>query len=292
MNQLYRLLAGLALLLAAAPAWSVYSCQINPALTEIKLTYNYFPAATATGTLRMDCTRDFPADNRRPTIWIGMDQTAAGRQATLDTGTATLNYEVFHGNTTTGTWTNTGAVGPTSTTNGAVSEQVDFGGGGNESLTRNYTFYVNVPWLQFDPAGIYLDTIPITIRLNDATGTIIGSGNLRVNISIPRACRFSTPPSAVAVNYTAFQTTAVTGTSNFEVTCTLGTTYTITLDQPRSVVPNVNLAYSLSLSAGTATGNAAAQPYQVNISVDAGQAGSCATSTCTGTDTRTLTVTY
>jgi hypothetical protein len=130
------------------------------------------------------------------------------------------------------------------------------------------------------------------LRQGSSTGAFITSVNLAVHISIYKSCRFSTPPTPIDVNYTAFSPVAVTATSNFALTCTQGTSYTLSLDATRSVVPTVDLAYGLVLSATTGTGNTSAQGYAVTISVDANQPGTCNTSTCTGTDTRTLTVSY
>jgi spore coat protein U-like protein len=288
---LSRLMPGVAMLLAAPTAWSAMSCSLVSNPPQLKVIYNYFPAADLMGAVDMTCTKA-ANDDRRPTIWIGMTQTPAGRTATLDTGGSTIGYEIFHGSYTAGTWTSTGGVPPGSNTNGAVTERLDFGTRGGTSLTESYTFYLRVPLLQIKPVGVYLDTVPVTLHLDNANGAILGTATLPVYISIPRSCRFSTPPSGINVNYPAFSPTAVTGASNFAMTCTQGTTYTIALDTNRSVVPTVQLRYGLTLSAGSATGTAVAQPYTVNISVDPGQAGRCSGGTCTGTDTRTLTVSY
>jgi spore coat protein U-like protein len=291
MKILVRFLLAIAALLAALPASATLSCSIT--VSNVNVVYNYFPTVTGQGTLGIACTRDPTRDNRKPTVWIGMVQTTTGNTATLDTGGSTLTYEIFHASTTSGVWTNTGnGVNNTSTTNGAVRQRLDFGSNTSSSLTASIPFYYSIQSLQFKPAGVYVDTVAITMRLDSATGALITTSTLDVHISIPRSCRFSTPPSAISINYPAFSATPVTATSDFAITCTLTTTYTIALDQPRSVVPTVNLAYGLSLVTTAATGTAIAQPYTVNISVDAGQAGRCSTATCTGTDTRTLTVTY
>jgi hypothetical protein len=140
---------------------------------------------------------------------------------------------------------------------------------------------------------VYVDTLAVTLRLGTtATGTLLNTTSLSVILSIPKSCRFSTPPTPINVNYPAFSNVPITGTSNFALTCTQGTTYTIALDANRGLIPNVQLSYGLSLSATAATGTAVSQGYTVNISVDAGQAGRCTVSTCNGTDNRTLTVTY
>jgi spore coat protein U-like protein len=292
MNHMRRLIACLALLAPAFPAWSAYSCTFVANPNPLKITHSYFATVTGSGTLTMTCLRNPGTDGRRPWFWIGMDQTNAGATATQEGGTATVTYEVNHGSTTAGTWTNAGGVAANSTTDGAVRERQDFGGGNSADLTRTFTFYYRVPGFQFDPAGVYTDTLNITLRLDNAAGAVITTYAIPVHISIPDSCRFSTPPTPIDVNYTAFSPTAVTGVSNFAVTCTNGTNYTLALDRTRSIVPGVELAYTLGLSATTSTGTAVAQPYTVNISVDPGQAGRCNTGSCTGTDTRTLTVEY
>ena len=290
MKNLLRLLFALGALFAAVPACATLICSLT--VTEVNVVYNYFPTVTGQGTLSIACTRNPSQDNRKPSVWLGMDQTTGGNTAALDTGGATLTYEIFHASPTSGTWTNTGSVDSTSTTDGAVRERLDFVTNQSSSTTATLPFFYRIAAQQFKPAGVYVDTVPIVMRLDSATGPVITTATLNIRISIPRSCRFSTPPSAIDLNYPAFSPAPVTATSNFAITCTLTTTYTIALDQTRSVVPTVNLAYSLGLAATAATGTAVAQPYTVNISVDAGQAGSCNASTCSGTDTRTLTVTY
>lgn len=292
MKNLYRWMLGALLALAGLPAWAVFSCTVTLNPADFKAIYNYFPAVTVQGTLNLNCTRDPNTDPRRPWVWIGLDQTTAGRNAPLEGGTGTINYEVYHGGATSGTWTNTGSVDNTSATAGAVREQLDFGGGGASSLTASFPIYMNIPWLQFRTVGVYSDTIPITLRDNNANGPIMSTGSMKVYISIPQSCRFSTPPSAINVTYPAFSATPIIGTSNFAVTCTQGTGYTIALDAARGVVPNVNLSYGAALTATSSTGTAVAQPYQVNVTLDAGQAGRCTAANCNGTDSRTITVTY
>lgn len=293
MKNACRLFLALALALSALPASAALSCSISTNPVEVKLIYNYFNQPTLTGAININCTRNPNQDSRQPWVWIGMNQANNGRNATLDTGGSTLNYEINHGSTTAGTWTDQGNGGDaTSTTDGPVRERLDFGSNTASSLTESFTFYARVPFLQFRPAGVYVDTVTITMRNNNANGAILTTETLPIYLSIPRSCRFSTPPSAVAINYPAFSPTAVVGNSNFALTCTQGTTYTIALDAARGVVPNVNLSYGAALSATNSTGTAVAQPYTVTITVDPGQAGRCTGGVCTGMDSRTLTVTY
>jgi hypothetical protein len=295
MKILYRLSLLLALVLQCVPAFSAISCSVTPNPSDVNVIYSGSTAVNTTGTLNVTCTRDPNNDPNKPTIWIGMTQTSAGRNALLDTGGSSLNYEISHGGPTTGTWTDTGNVNQNSNTNGAVQDSINFKGG--STVVSTYTFYFNVPAFQFPvrPPGVYVDSVPITVRLNDQSGAIITTGSLSVHISILKSCRFSTPPAAIAVNYVAFSPQPVTGSANFGVTCTQSTPYQLSLSPTRSVVPNVDLAYGLSLTspAGNITGTATEQTYTVNISVDAGQPGTCSTSTCSGTDTTpVLTISY
>jgi spore coat protein U-like protein len=291
-NILHRLLLGAAALLCSTPGWSAVTCSASTNPASVNVIYNN-ASISAQGTVNITCVRNPSVDRNVVTFWTGMTQPTGGRNAPLDVdATKTINYGVYHSTTTSGLWTDTGSAAPGSTTDGATVDKQNFAGG--STLSLSYAFSLNIPAGQAPkPAGVYLDTVPITVRDTDGAGAILATASLNVYISIPRSCRFSTPPSGINVNYTAFSPTAVTGSTPFAITCTQGTTYTIALDQARSVVPTVGLAYGLSLSAtGTNTGTALAQPYTVNISVDAGQPGSCSVSVCSGTDTRTLTVTY
>jgi spore coat protein U-like protein len=278
-------------LLAASPAWSAVACAMLASPTQVKGIYQSSANLNVLGTLTINCTRG-AGDPRKPDIWIGMDQPASGGTATLDIGGSTLAYTVAHANYASGIWTNTGGVTAASASNAAVAERLDFGTGGNATLTATYNFYFRVAQLQLKAAGVYLATLPVTLRLDNATGTVLSTASLDIVISIPRSCRFSTPPTAIDIDYTAFSTSALPGQSSFELTCTQGTNYTIALDAARSVIPNVELAYGLTLSATGNAGTGVSQGYTVDVSVDAGQAGRCTGAICTGTDTRTITVTY
>ena len=290
MNQLIRILLLLLLLLVAGRATAVVcSLSVNP--SQVKVIFTGSAPLQVQGTIDLTCAR--AGDSRKPNFWIGMDQPATGRTATLDTGGSTLAYTVAHGNYGLGIWMNTGSVSPGSTTNGGIQDNTpDFGKNNGQTLTATYTFYLQVAVQGNKAAGVYVDSIPLTLRDQNISGPILYATTLDVSISLPKSCRFSTPPTAINVNYTAFSPSPVPGSSSFALTCTLGTTYTLALDATRSLIPTVELAYSLSLNAAAGSGNAAAQAYTVDISVDAGQAGRCNGATCTGTDTRTLTITY
>jgi spore coat protein U-like protein len=292
MKSLLRWIMAACTLLAVLPAWSAINCTIVASPVMVKGIYINTANLDVPGTFTVTCTRNPATDPRKPDIWVGLAQATTGETALQEAGVNTLAYTVAHRTYASGIWTSTGGGNANSTNNQAVTVRLDFGNSG-ATVTQTFNYYFRVALSQVKPAGVYVDTMAVTLRLGTtAAATVLNTTTLGVALSIPKSCRFSTPPAAVTVNYPAFSAVPVTGASNFAMTCTQGTTYTIALDATRGLIPNVQLAYGLSLSAAAATGTAVSQGYTVNISVDAGQAGRCIVSTCNGTDSRTLTVTY
>lgn len=280
------------LLLAASPAWAALSCSITVTPSPVMGIYSWLANLDIPGSFTVTCTRA-PGDANLQWIWIGIDQPTGGLSMPRDIGGGALNYTIYRRTYGSAVWTNTGSQSATSTTNGALRVALNFRGGTTVSAT--YNFYFRVPqWQIFDPAGIYVSApVPVTLRLNNQAGTVLNSTSISAIISIQNHCRFTSAPLPVSVNYTAFSTTPVVGSSGFSVICTQGTDYTLALDATVGVVPNVEINYTAALSAsGTQIGTATAQSYSVTATFPAGQAGRCTGPTCSGTDTRTITVTY
>jgi hypothetical protein len=294
MNRLLRLAAALFLLGLAPAGWAAVACAITASPSPFTGVYSSAANLDVQGAFSLNCTRDPTTDGRRIDVWIGVNQPATGNSLPRDIGGGNLSYVIYRRAFGTGVWMNTGSQKSNQSGNGGLGETIDFGNGTGSTFSGSYDIFVRVPAGQTTvPAGIYVNTaVGVTVKLTDENGGLLTASTLGFRFSIPKDCRFSSDPTPVAVNYPAFSPTAIVGVSNFALTCTQGTTYTIALDRTRSVITTVQLAYDLSLSAPTGTGNAVSQPYTVNISVDAGQAGSCSGSTCNGTDTRTITITY
>ena len=292
-NWLMRLLLALAVL-AAPGARADVGCSLTANPAQVKGFYSFLQwgSVDLQGSFSVACTRDRKGDPNKPTLWIGVDEGAGGATATQEGGTSTLGFTVYHRAAGSGVWTNTGNGVPANSTNtGAVAESLNFTGGATAS--DQYDFYIRIPGFQwFRPAGVYQSILMVTVRLGDANRPVLSQIPLEVLISIPKDCRFSTPPTPIDISYTAFSTSAVTGASTFGLTCTQDTTYTMQLDVTRSVIPNVELSYGLTLNANNGTGSATSQSYTIDVSVDPGQAGRCAGAVCSGTDTRTITITY
>lgn len=280
-----------AFLLCGGPAHAALACSIAVTPSPVKGIYVFWQNLDIQGSFVVTCTRA-AWDSRTPWIWIGVDQPAAGQAMTRDIGGSTLNYFVYRRSFGNGVWTNSGSQAANSNAAGGLRVQLNFGSA--TALTTSFSFYFRVPWLQVKAAGVYLDApVPVTLRANSASGNLLGSGSLTTLVSIQDNCRFSSDPTPIVLNYTAFQAAPVVRSSSFALVCTQGTDYTLALDATAGVVPAVGIAYTAAVStSGPVTGTAVAQTHGVTVTVPANQAGRCATGSCVGTDTRTLTVTY
>ncbi len=125
------------------------------------------------------------------------------------------------------------------------------------------------------------------------------TSNFTVTVNLTAACQITFPTANVALNYTAFSATAVTGESPFTVQCSQGLPYTPSLSATTGTLVGVNYTLDLlsgpsgSTAAAQTTAGATAETFRVRASAAAGQAGTCSTGTCSGTSTPyTLTVTY
>ncbi len=292
-NPLLKLLL-IGMLGASGSAYAV-TCSITATSVPLSTLYKTGTATSVTGTISGSCT---PANvteaNSKPYIYIGVDQgePPAGRAMTRQNGTDLLTYEIYHRNATQGPWTEaTGVASNTSTSGGVFYRMTNV----NSAQAFSFPYYVNIPTPQASaPAGIYDDlVITATIRLSNsaglATGAVLGLASFGVSASIQHSCYFSTSPTPLVLNYTSFRATAATGTSNFGLSCTYNTPYTITLTAP-STGTLLGVNYSLALSAPSGTGTAAPQTYTVTGTAAADQSGTCTSGSCTASQNHTITV--
>jgi len=281
-------------------ASAALACSISAAPTPVVGIYASTANLDIQGTFTVNCTRNPSTDARKHTLWVGVGQTTAGLSMTRDIGGSTLPYFIYRRAFGNSVWTSSGSKKSNQNGDTGLETEIDFGAGGGASASLSVPFYWRVASGLTRPAGIYLDSgITVTLRTGSDAGTVLGTSSISSRANIQHNCHFLTPPASTfaidfALAYTAFQPTPVTDSRSYAVTCTQGTTYTLSLDLTRSVIPSVNLAYSLTLTGSTSgTGTGVQQTgFGVNVSIDAGQAGYCAAPPCTGTDTRTITITY
>lgn len=172
---------------------------------------------------------------------------------------------------------------------------INFGAVGSSVTVGPLPFILRVPGSQtVDPAGTYNDTIIVTLR--EGNTTFIASTNFNVAIITTNSCQISSPPDTVNFNYTSFQTTAATATTNFDARCTTALPYDVKVSTPTG--PVLGLTYTLSVSPSSvsdmksATGTGLPQNHIIYGSIPANQSGVCATSTCTDTAAQTITISY
>jgi hypothetical protein len=284
-------------------AWAVLACSISATPSPVTGIYSSAANLDIQGTFAINCTRDPNVDTtRRPALWIGVSQTASGSTMTRDIGGSTLPYTIYRRAFGNSVWLDTGSLNSTTNGNAGLLTEVDFGppGAHNPTATANIPFYWRVASGLTRAAGVYLESgLAVTLRNTNAAGSVLSTTTVSSRANIQHDCHFLTPPASTAsvdfnLAYTAFQSTAATASSSYYVTCTQGTGYSLALDLTRSVIPNVNLAYSLTLTGSTSgTGTGVQQTgFGITVSIDAGQAGACPLPPCTGTDIRTITITY
>jgi len=284
---LNRIAAALLAGLWTAGAEAAVSCSLSA--TSVNGVYVRTANLNLSGTLTITCTRT--AGEASQVIYIGVNEgePPAGRVLTRQNGTETLAYQVYRNPAYTGQWTEAQGRAPGNANAGGLEFTMTLTGA-TTSSTVNY--YLQVPAGTAKPAGIY-DDLAITATLRPSrTGTPFGTAVFGATASIVDECFFNSSPTPLALNYTSFSATPVTGNSTFSVSCTQSTPYTMALDSTSATMPGLNIQYSLALSSASSTGTGFAQSHSVTVTIPAGQQGTCAMASCSGTATRTVTLTY
>lgn len=289
---LFKLLPITGLLIACG---SVHAVTCTIAVTSLNtITFDPTTALQLTGTVSGTCTPATPQETRAPlpVIYIGINAGGRTPRSMIRTGFADLVTYEINKSSGAGIWNE--AAGTTSLTTGGGLNFTMAAGTRNVAQPYSYTFFLNIPAQPTDPVGTYTDSLTATIRQGTTVaGTQLAVTTFSLTATIAPFCSFSTNPSALNLNYTSFATTAATGTSNFSLNCTAGTSYSQAVAPATGTALGLN--YSLALSATTGlTGNAAAQNYTITGTAAAGQSGTCATSgtLCSANNPHTITVTY
>jgi spore coat protein U-like protein len=232
------------------------------------------------GSVSFTCSR--PKGNPRfpTTFLVGL---SGANVRTLSSGANTLNYSLFSDYAPCGTpWQGTGYVQVANT----AANPIDNNTLGTPTLTGTFCFQVPAAQLTAVP-GLYTATPALTIT--DSSNVLwLSGGVLTLTTPVNPSCSIVSSPTPLVINYTAFGPQQ-SGTSDFQVRCTNGTPYTLSLDATSGTI--LGLPYTLSV-AGGGTGTGLAQPITITGTIAAGLAGTCSGATCSATQTRTLTVSY
>jgi len=283
----FQLLAAVALFLPAAWA-QAFVCNVSsPGISA-----SYDPNAAAQTIVQsqftVTCTRQ-TGDPFSLTYSVGVDNglyfTAGSNRAKLTTGASYLSYDLYSSSLCSTLWrTNPRALRLPVPGTGTMA----FSGFLPTSVVTSY--WGCIPAGQTGrPAGIYTDSVPMTVYDRDTNTAIAPASPIQVLINQNATCNISTAPGTITFNYTSFGP-AINPATNFGATCTNGLPYTMSLDTTSGTLLGLN--YSLALSASSSTGSGFEQTHTITGTMAAGQAGTCASGSCSATQTHTLMISY
>ena len=178
--------------------------------------------------------------------------------------------------------------------NTAISGTMTFATTGQ--LSQSYNFWGCVVASQFLAAGIYTDSVTMTLSYGPSPQSTT-SATYPVNIATPATCSMTTPGPVTFGTYVAFGG-ALAASTTFGATCTSYLPYTVVVSPTGGTIAGLDYTLLLTPPAGpagtslNATGIGALQTYTINGSMAAGQSGTCSAGSCSGTVSHTLTLTY
>lgn len=275
-----------ALAMSALPAHAAITCSLTA--NGVTTTYAQTANTSATSSLTVNCNRLGSDSAANVTYLLSLDQGEApnGRDMTRQNGTDKLRYEIFRNSAFNGTWT-TGAGRNSGATNaGGLDVPINWAGGTSFSVTIPYYFRINAGISL--PAGIYDDVANFSL-FEARNGALLGTATANLNASIVATCFFNST-GAIALSYTSFSNIARTGSSNYSMSCTLGTPYTMAITPASGAL--LGLPYTLALSQPSGVGSAFAQNYSVTATIPSNQSGICSTGTCSATQMHQIVITY
>ena len=286
LSNLLRWMAWPTLAVAASTGHAAITCTL--ATTGVTTIYAQAANTSATGSVTLNCSRLATDSAANVTYFLSINQgePPAGRDMTRQNATELLRYAIFRNSNFTGSWTTGNGQTAGSGTAGGLDVPIVWAGGTTFSVSIPYYFRVNSGINQ--PAGIYDDVATFSILVTRG-GTLLSTANANLNTSIVAQCFFNTT-AAVAMNYTSFSSVAQTGASNYSMSCTLGTPYTMAVTPASGTL--LGLPYTLSLSQPSGVGSAFPQNYTVTATIPSNQAGTCATGTCTALQAHQIVITY
>jgi len=277
-------------LLLASNAMAGYTCT-TLIVSPISVTYDPASSASATGSYNVTCMRATTNDPASLTFTLSSNggshnvpkNTLPDNVALTTDVSKKLQYSLL---------TN-GADWFDSAPQTRITDTMTFA---PASLTANTngTFSFRMAIGQPVPkAGTYQDTVNVNLRtvIGGNSSTPILTTTFDINVTTLESCVLSRAPGNIQFDYTSFQTsTSDAPATSFDVNCTKGTSYVMSIDAYTGTL--LNLAYALKLPIKNAIGTGLAQTFSLGGSMAAGQSGTCASASCTGTDVRTLTITY
>ncbi|MBC7601688.1 MAG: spore coat protein U domain-containing protein [Ramlibacter sp.] len=175
----------------------------------------------------------------------------------------------------------------------SISDTISWAANQTGIATRNTTYWacINNPSSP-GTSGDHTDSLTMTMTYNPGAGNLQLTGNISVHIYAPATCSIpaGSGPGNIALAYTSFSLTVVSGTTTFQTQCTVSMPYTLALNPASGTLAGVT--YAVTLSNPTPNGTGAPQTFTITASAPAGQSGTCAGTSCLQSQVHTLTVSY
>ncbi|KQU74917.1 MULTISPECIES: spore coat protein U domain-containing protein [unclassified Rhizobacter] len=277
----FRLAGALALLAAPATVAGAVSCAVTVSSPSGSVAAP--GALTLGGTLTVQCTKAAESALASASFSATVGSTQA--LAAEDSAGRRIGYGLWQDVTASTPW---GSAAPYALTGSVVFT-------GSPMASAQLPFYLVAPARASRPAaGSYRDTLLVTLAYNTDGSPVPsggGSGSAGtsggVALDVPPACSLSMP-SAVTLDYVAFQATPAIATNSFSADCNTG--YALALDSGGGTL--LGLPYTLTLDAVSGTWDGLVHEHRVTGRIDAGLAGSCGTAPCQASRIHWLTISY
>lgn len=297
------------LLVCSALAMSNANAAINCNMTTASVGVLYVAGVSTDtlGSVTITCSRNPSTDPASITYRIKADNGAnfsTNRRVRLGVTTNYLTYFLRRGTVVGGAAacgnSSTWAAPATGTFNVITGTLAFATGASSASALWGYCVRVRgsvAPNPAAPTQGIYVDNVQVTGQYpNSDVGALTPSVPLTYTIGVNSQCVFNTFPTTMNFNYTSFSPTAQTLTQLFDLRCSTGLSWALTVSPP--LAPLLGLNYNMSiglnsnpaLSSGAGTG--ADQVIRITGTIPANQAGTCSASSCTATQGHTVTITY
>lgn len=284
----------LILLCLASPSWGAITCSMTA--TSVGAFYNAGGNVDVTGSAVLTCTRlstDATSITYRLKADNGVNATGTTRRVRHQNGSANYLSYILRRGATCGNATNWQA--PATGTTNVQTGTLSFGAALTASFTQTYCIRLRgtaggnpaAP-----PAGSYADVFNVFAQYpNNNAGALTPNAPANYSVGVNPGCAFMSLPATMAFAYTAFRATALSQSSNFNLRCNTGVTWSVAISPASAAL--VGLNYNMTIPSGASgTGNGANQVVTVQATFPANQAGTCSAATCSGTQAHTLTITY
>jgi spore coat protein U-like protein len=282
----WRVLSLCVLLAFAGQAYAIVSCSATATLPA-SIYDATMPVVTTQGSVTVTCTRSSTSEasdtatgyvNSSKTVSYSITADGVNTGTTIAvSGSNTLNYGLWRPPSFSTAWS------LASVTAGSITFTAN---GLSASNTTN--FQMKIPagsWSS--PQGPYSETVTVGLKHGTTTAPSTSFVN---NITVNPVCIVPTAPGDVDFGTYNSLGAVANANSGFQLRCTSGVLYTLSLDAAPSTVLGLN--YVLNIANATGTSGGVLLNRTIAGTMPAGQSGTCSIANCVGSQARTLLLSY